>query len=105
MDAAESHVGYQQRTPARQPGVAELSVYGALLRDRQFELPDDSLLGYLHHDALGGLAILHEHHVRTPDRLRRVYLRALRCLIAPHGRALTVHLGHAILMGHEDVPV
>lgn len=43
--------------------------------------------------------------MRLADGLNGMDLRTLRRSILPYGLTLLIHLGHPILMGHEDMPV
>ena len=105
VDAAQGHVGHEQRAARTEARVAELTVDGALLARRQLKLAHDARRGNLHDDTLGRAAVLDEHHVATAYGLYGVNLGALGGGILPDGLALLRHLGDAILVGQQDVSI
>ena len=105
MDTPHRHVGHEQCAARGEAGIAELSMHRAFSIGGQFKLTDDATLRNRHDHRLGRPSVLHEHHMTASDGLNGVNLSALGRVILPDGLALLSDLGHAILVGHEDMAV
>ena len=105
VNAAHGHVCHQQGAAAGEAGIAELPVYGAFFVGGQLKLAHNPALGNFHHHRLRRPPVLHKHHMLPADGLYGVDFRSLGGGIAPQGLAGLRHLGHSVLVGHQNVAV